>query len=307
MKKIFCSCLLLTLLLACSKKEKIYSTVTEPEYPWIGCVKASMLYVRKSPSQNADIVDKVSKGHRIDVTGITDKNQIIDNINSTWYEVQTMNGVSGYAFGAYIDKPTIVKDYTVTLTTVLKSPDSIGNSYERAIYLEKKILLEIGDKVERKEQVLKIRCSEKEIVFEDKKINTDSSVRYSLVHYYNNQKLFLIHVQYYEGSSYCLVDEKTGSKYVLWNEPIFSPDVKSFFCSSVDLVAQYTKNGIQVWTRGETGFDKVFEQELKWGAVSLAWKNDNEISMQRLDLNGSDYYIFNVEMILKDGKWSITE
>lgn len=307
MKKIFYSGLILTLLFACSKKEKNNSTVSEAEYPWIGYVKASMLYVRNSPSQNAKIVDKVSKGHRIDVTGITDKNQIIDNINSTWYEVQTMNGVSGYAFGAYIDKPNIVKDYTVTLTTVLKNPDSIGNSYERAKYFEKKTLSEIGDKGDRKQGILKIRCTEKEIVFEDKNINSDSSVRYSLVHYYQDKKLFLIHVQHYEGGSYCLVDEITGSKYSLWEEPIFSPDGKSFFCSSVDLIAQYSMNGIQVWARNETGFNKVYERELKWGAVSLAWKNDNEISIQRLDLNGNDYCIFNAEMVLKDGKWIITE
>lgn len=88
--------------------------------------------------------------------------------------------------------------------------------------------------------------------------------------------LILLQKQYYEGSEYLLVDDSTGSRTRLPDWPLRSPDGRHFAVLSLDLVAGYGPNTLQVWAMGEEGGEpeRVWETEpSQWGPRSGSWQD----------------------------------
>jgi len=57
----------------------------------------------------------------------------------------------------------------------------------------------------------------------------------------------LVEVQYYEGRSFLLINERTGRRTVVAGEPSISPDSSRIATTSVDLEAEYDPTEIAVW------------------------------------------------------------
>ncbi|HEX2095340.1 MAG TPA: hypothetical protein VHG28_23290, partial [Longimicrobiaceae bacterium] len=84
-------------------------------------------------------------------------------------------------------------------------------------------------------------------------------VRYRYREYLEEIGYHLVEVGFYEGGGFVLVSAATGDETHLHGSPVVSPDRARFVAVSVDLVAGYDPNGIQVWRLTGAG------PRLEWG------------------------------------------
>lgn len=306
----WCILLLAVISLSSCAKKSAQGPVDENggEYPWAGRVTASSLLVRDAPGIGGKVVDRVLRGHRIDVTGKTDRKDTVDGASAYWYKVMTQKKTAGYAFGEYIEKTVSRETYSAPKESVMKCPDSIQNSYECAEYIEKIALPSVRGKAEVKDGLIVISCADgKKVTLEDAKKEAVNGSWYSLLHYYSAERLFLVHVQYYEGGTFYLINEANGEVYTVWSEPLFSPDGVRFVCSSIDMDANYLPNGIQVWTKKGSGYTKDYEEKFSWGPATVKWSGNAEIGIERIDGAPGRYMSFSAELRYVEGKWKLDE
>lgn len=90
-------------------------------------------------------------------------------------------------------------------------------------------------------------------------------VLYSYQEHWPDVGLYLVQVQYYEGSAFQLVNDRTGATTWLPDWPLRSPDGARFAVLSLDLEAGYGPNTLQIW-RLEDG-----QPLLLWEIAPDAW------------------------------------
>jgi uncharacterized protein YgiM (DUF1202 family) len=120
---------------SCEEDEQIYGTVN---------TKSSVLNIRASPSENAQVVDKAEKDATL---------QILDD-SKKWYKVRLVNGKVGYARSDYLKVmkrvPLIEGAYgVVTATQLLNIREGPGAKYQETVRApentEMQILCDLGD------------------------------------------------------------------------------------------------------------------------------------------------------------------
>jgi hypothetical protein len=100
----------------------------------------------------------------------------------------------------------------------------------------------------------------------------------------------LIEVQYYEGRSFLLINQRTGRRTVIAGQPSISPDSLRIVTTSVDLEAGYDPTEIAVWR--VDGDSLVLEWRLDprtvvahpdsaWGPTDAAWITATEIRVNK--------------------------
>lgn len=92
---------------------------------------------------------------------------------------------------------------------------------------------------------------------------------------------YLFFVAYWEGSSYLLINEKTGEGIRLWGEPIFSPSGNKFITTSVDLEAGYNPNGFQVGQKRGDTYVLIHQRNVTSGMLDPVWVDENTFYFKR--------------------------
>jgi hypothetical protein len=86
--------------------------------------------------------------------------------------------------------------------------------------------------------------------------------------------LLLVQRQFYEGSEFLLVDDSTGARTRIPDWPVRSPDGRHFAVLSLDLVAGYGPNTLQVWSLEDGAPRRVWETEpSQWGPREGRWQD----------------------------------
>jgi hypothetical protein len=118
------------------------------------------------------------------------------------------------------------------------------------------------------------------------KYDDTSMANFSYIEYLPAIGYHLVHVMYYEGDSYVLINGKDGKKTDIQNIPIISPDNLRFVTASSDLEAEYNPTEIQIWRITAGGLFKEFSfKPSGWGPESPRWKNQNEVSITKVFLS----------------------
>jgi hypothetical protein len=88
-----------------------------------------------------------------------------------------------------------------------------------------------------------------------------------------------VEVTRYEGSEFLLVDAKTTNQTHLIGRPVLAPDGTRLAAASLDLVAGYNANGVQIWELLEQGPVLAWEVSggMSWGASELRWMDDSTL------------------------------
>ena len=90
--------------------------------------------------------------------------------------------------------------------------------------------------------------------------------------------LYVIRKQYYEGSEFLLVDDSTGTKTRLPAWPVRAPSGGRFAVFSLDLVAGYGPNTLQIWTIEDGTPTLTWESEpSQWGPVAGSWASGDTL------------------------------
>lgn len=195
-------------------------------------------------------------------------------------------------------------------------PKEIHNVYECQQYLEGGILKKYSSLVSRKAHQLKIKLSNgrTKIITDIRDENdADKTRAFSFIKYFPSIQYGLLHVQYYEGSSYNLIDMRTGTQTEVLGDAVLSPDNRRLAISYADVVAGFSSNVLAVYLVLPRGLVREFrELPQEWGPVDLKWSDNRTIVFDKLvccdNLHDEKLTLrFLGKDISKKGKWGIAK
>ena len=187
-------------------------------------------------------------------------------------------------FGCFFLYLRYLPDYNKILMQLFRSiPKNIQNSAERAEYFEKIVLKEFKKKVKREGTTLSVRLSDNSwMVFSDVYSGTDQSMSFSFCYYYKKLGWYLLHIQYWEGDAYLMVNERSGKQILLDDLPIFSPNGKRIIVASLDLIAEYNPNSITAIDISNDSPKIIMRLTSNaWGASNVQWISNNEAFIEK--------------------------
>jgi len=208
---------------------------------------------------------------------------------------------------------------TSQLKNFAKVTKNIDNSYERAKAIEAYQKDKEGSYFERlNESTLLIKKDGNQITLHDD-VDKDIHLRayYNYHEYIKSIDCFLVHIQYWEGTEYALINLKTKEIKKIWGLPLISPDNKKLLITNQDLVSHYTHNGIQIIRVENNKFISELEIKLPWGPSHAKWVGNTKIKLAKTAVQyrtepgiyqGDEYYIKSkIYIHLKKEKWILPE
>jgi len=271
-------------------------------------VNTEVLIFRKEPSTNSSIIGKLKIGEKVNVIKETDKVEMLYGKKSKWVQIVTSNGKVGYVFSAFLKK-VIQKNDNSKRNNLNKIFNELcrncQNSLECAQAIETFQINNEKVHFSRKDEILELKIFNGHInnIINEKSNKWGQAKVYHYREFLPKLELFVVHVQYYEGDGYLLVDAKTGTMKYVWGLPIGSPDNDRFIVISEDLDAGYKPNLIQIWRRSSNGFynewDKKFEEV---GPLEAAWINKKKLKIVFARLENGVYEKSTKYLFLNDAK-----
>lgn len=110
----------------------------------------------------------------------------------------------------------------------------------------------------------------------------ETYVKYTFYGTIESIDYYLFRVQYYESSSFVLVDKENGSKIVLLGEPVFSVNKKYFACGLSTCAGD--GGGLNIFEVKNNGKVTLIGSEIKyhnWDPSQLKWNQNNELLIQK--------------------------
>lgn len=118
---------------------------------------------------------------------------------------------------------------------------------------------------------------------EDDATEGERFVRYRYAGLFPEIGQHLVHMGFYEGGGWLLVNAATTDQTHVVGPPVASPDRSRFVATSVDLGAGYDPNGIQVWSLAG-GFPRLewgVDGGSGWGASDAVWIDAQTVEFTR--------------------------
>jgi hypothetical protein len=188
----------------------------------------------------------------------------------------------------------------------------IDNSLECAQEIERYQLKkpEIARRVKRSggELILQLRGGRSLSVRDEQRPDDQAAtVKYNFRDYLGKIGYFLIHRQFYEGSDYLMVHERTGSRYALHNVPVLSPDQQRLVTASDGVTGGYSPNAVQIWRLTQNGME--MEQTIEpqgWGPSDPKWTDNHTIRLtKKYPAAGPGEPRTESATLKRNGKWQL--
>ena len=146
------------------------------------------------------------------------------------------------------------------------------NSFLCARGIERKEISVSGKAVRRSGNTLRIHLEKKKVSFVDNPADgEDSTVYYSYLGLNRKLNSHILHVQYYEGGTYLVINRHSGRRAFPSGYPLASPDGKHFLSLSEDMFAGYSSNNVEIWQVRRGAFRRVVNHEPEWGPHRGNW------------------------------------
>lgn len=160
------------------------------------------------------------------------------------------------------------------------------NSYECARAIEQYWLHRKPAYVSRRGDTLEIRLKNgtTAVFIDERDGNGEEAASYRYRERLDPLGHFVIAEQWYEGGGYVLVDEETGQRQFVYGLPVISPDRTRLAVASLDLVAGYVPNLMQIFAAGPEGL--ALEWQLvaadaggtaAWGPAEVEWLDSRTV------------------------------
>src|SRR5688572_8742536 len=109
--------------------------------------------------------------------------------------------------------------------------------------------------------------------------NAETGISYTAVEVALQGRYVVVHRQFYEGSSYSLLDRSSGKVTDLAGYPVFSPDSRWVAVANADLDAGYSANTLQLYRHSDGRLSLAFDAKpAGWGPERVAWKSATQLS-----------------------------
>lgn len=238
-------------------------------------VTASSLNLRAAPDRKSNTVELINRGDAVTLVENSNIYQVIDSLGAPWLKVRTANNKTGYAFGGYLK--------------YAGSGDNPAFAYAPKIF----IVLNGGSK--RTLSDSKNGVTYRFVAFKPE-------IDFSAVDATTGG----------EGHKILFVNMQTGSITEFWRMPVPSPSGKKLCAASLDLVAGFDENGLQVYRVVKGSLAREFEMKLEgWGPSDARWTDEDSIEMIKntklKECNPDCYKQSKIKLIFKGGNWGFKE
>ncbi|MBM3602217.1 MAG: hypothetical protein FJX22_00330 [Alphaproteobacteria bacterium] len=188
-------------------------------------------------------------------------------------------------------------------------PSEIHNSYECAKYLEKSVSNNYPSLIIREGDKLSIKI----LSGKNKIIKDNENEKFSFVEYFSSIQYGLLHIHYYEGDTYDLINMKTGNRTNIGGDAILSPNNKRLAIFNCDISSDFSPNIFKILLITPVGFIEEFNSNTdEWGADKIQWKDNKTILFEAYSWGSDANTIkekkalrFQGKKIDKKGEWSI--
>lgn len=181
-----------------------------------------------------------------------------------------------------------------------------SNSYECAQKIEKYQIKRYKNIVIRQNNRLLLKLSNRrQLILEDIDKEGEGTVLYSFRELLEDLNIYVIHIQYYEGGKYMLINKNSGEKINIVGKIKVSPDKQRLVSYNVDLEARYCPNGFQIIRLLNDRFVKEYELiQDEWGPSNVKWISNSKLEFEKTGWQGESLEIIGkVNYIYKDNKW----
>ncbi len=194
-------------------------------------------------------------------------------------------------------------------------PASIKNSYECAQYIERGALKKDTDLVSREADALvfKLYNGQTTKLVDDSK-TADGTLHYNLSEVYRDIGYALVHGQYYEGSTYLLVNLGTGQVEDINGRPVVSPAKAYLASTNSGGISGYTKSIVKIYRLTKPHLTLEWSTT-EWDPSDPKWITDSKLmlfknvfseELSRKHQHSDDWYIKEkISIELKSGQWTI--
>lgn len=156
---------------------------------------------------------------------------------------------------------------------------NIDNSHKCARQLESELQLPFIERTSPSLVNIVIN-NDKKLILEDVLGEGEAVKSYSALEYLKEPNYLLIHIQYYEGDSFTLLDLASGEKHPFVGYPVFNSDYTALAVVSTDLEAGYNPNGIEIFAWKDREFISEYKISPKdWGAKKVRWKDAHKLEL----------------------------
>jgi len=118
----------------------------------------------------------------------------------------------------------------------------------------------------------------------------------------------LVELRHYEGSSYLLIDARSGAATPLSGPPVVSPDGRRFVTTSMDLEAGYDPNEIEIWRVTDSVRQLEFSHRPDgWGPSDAVWRDTATIELRKHEMapDGSSPRVTPLRLTRDGTTWSL--
>jgi hypothetical protein len=161
-------------------------------------------------------------------------------------------------------------------------PATIKNSYECAQYLEKDTLKKYSEMASRDANSLTIKiASGVTTTFLDVNAESVQTNKYSLVDVLKDIGYALVHVQYWEGQTYYLVNLQTGQIEDIEGLPVISPSYKFLVSTNFAGLSGKSDPIIKIYKLSKPHLILDWSLKPHWDPSDPKWISDTELSLAK--------------------------
>ncbi len=149
--------------------------------------------------------------------------------------------------------------------------------------IEKKALALADGKVVRKEGVLEMSLPGKMVVLKNNDAEGKDFIDYTYLGYEETLRQHVVYVGFHQGDQFWTYHGKTGQQNKMHGYPLLAPDKQHFATWSVDMLAGFNPNLVEIWQVGGGQISKVasFKGD-KWGPDGVEWQANGELLVKKV-------------------------
>lgn len=199
--------------------------------------------------------------------------------------------------------------FTYGQTSINNICNDTINSYNCAKLIEQYQKKFEGKYFLRKKNTLILNgVNNEKYLLEDEDTNLPTSVSYCYRQYLKHLFLFIIHVQYYEGENYLLINSINGESLLIPNLPLFSQDSSCFFTFNNGNYSILKESTFEIWKMNNNKFENEFKTDTLSRIYSAKWINNNKILIENadFDIQTNSMVVIDSIYLTRNKKWKFS-
>ncbi len=154
--------------------------------------------------------------------------------------------------------------------------------------IEKKALQQSAGQVSRKAGQLQFHFKPKALTLVNNDADGKDYINYTYFGYDAKLQQHMVYVGFYEGDQYLAIHGKTGQQSKMVGYPVIAPDNLHFATMSVDMLAGFNPNAVEIWQVNGGDIKKLATiKGEKWGPDGIRWVKPDQLEVKKV-CNNSD-------------------